>query len=107
MKDPFMVMQLRVIAGPVRSKSVTITPGEAVRIGRSKATQTQLTDPTVSRAHCELQIENDQIIVHDSNSAAGTFVNGKRITRRTMKSADVIQVVGNPNTFRRYNGFGT
>src|SRR5262249_36587760 len=57
----------------------------------------------VSRVHCELQVEGDGVVLHDSNSAAGTFVNGKRVTRQELRPGDIIQV---GDTQLRYQALG-
>ncbi len=87
-----MARQLLVIAGPDKGHSFDLKAGEALLVGRSQGTQTRLTDPRVSRVHCEVQVEADRVLVHDSNSAAGTFVNGKRVAQHVLHSGDVIQV---------------
>jgi serine/threonine protein kinase len=87
-----MSMQLIVIAGPDKGRSIPLTPGEAVLVGRSQATQTRLADPRVSKVHCEVEASDHGATVSDSNSTGGTFVNGKRISQHELKSGDVIQV---------------
>jgi serine/threonine protein kinase len=83
---------LEVIAGPDKGRSFELKPGETLLLGRSQATQTRLADPRVSRVHCEVQVEGDRVTLHDSNSAAGTYVNGQRVTQQALKPGDVIQV---------------
>ena len=87
-----MSMQLIVIAGPDKGKSFPLTPGEAILIGRSQATQTRLADPHVSKVHCELEVGEHGATLSDSNSTGGTFVNGKRVSQQELKSGDVIRV---------------
>jgi serine/threonine protein kinase len=89
-----MGMQLLVIAGPDKGRSFPLNAGESILIGRSQAIPNRLTDPHVSRVHCEVQVEGDRITLTDSNSVAGTFVNGKKIAQQQLKPGDVIQVGG-------------
>lgn len=87
-----MARQLLVTAGPDKGRTFELKNGEALLLGRSQATQTRLSDPRVSRVHCELQVEADRVVLHDSNSAGGTFVNGQRVNQHLLRPNDVIQV---------------
>jgi serine/threonine protein kinase len=66
--------------------------GDLLLIGRSKATETRLNDPHISRVHCKVETEGGEVVVSDNESAGGTFVNGKKITRQVLKPGDVIRV---------------
>lgn len=87
-----MAKQLLVVAGPDKGRSFPLVPGDTLLVGRSQATQTRLTDGHVSRVHCEVQVEGEHILLLDSNSTGGTFVNGKRITQHHLRHGEVIQV---------------
>lgn len=87
-----MAKQLLVIAGPDKGRAFPLSPGDTLLVGRSQATQTRLTDGHVSRIHCEVQVEGDHVLLLDSNSTGGTFVNGKRATQQQLHHGDVIQV---------------
>jgi serine/threonine protein kinase len=87
-----MTRRLQVTAGPDKGRAFALNPGEALLVGRSQATQTRLTDPRVSRVHCEVQVEDHQVVVIDSNSAGGTLVNGQRVGQQALRHGDVIQV---------------
>ncbi len=87
-----MAKQLLVVAGPDKGRTFPLLPGDSLLIGRSQATQTRLTDAHVSRVHCEVQVEGERVLLLDSNSTAGTFVNAKRVTQQQLRHGDVIQV---------------
>ena len=87
-----MVMQLMVIAGPDKGLAIPLNEEGTVRVGRSQSILTRLTDPHVSRVHCELQVAEGKVVLMDSNSAHGTFVNGKKIARQPLRAGDIIQV---------------
>ena len=55
----------------------------ALRIGRSPHVAVKLSDKACSREHAEVFCRGDYISIEDLGSRHGTFVNGKRITRRT------------------------
>jgi serine/threonine protein kinase len=87
-----MVMQLMVIAGPDKGLAIPLNEEGPARVGRSQSILTRLTDPHVSRVHCEVLISVGQAVVTDSSSAGGTFVNGKRVARQSLRPGDIIQV---------------
>src|SRR6266852_1600050 len=87
-----MSKRLLVIAGPDKGKAFPLPEGETVLIGRSKATETRLSDPHVSRVHCQIQIEADRVIVNDYESAGGTFVNNRKITQQEITPGDTIRI---------------
>src|SRR6266851_1519782 len=87
-----MPKRLLVIAGPDKGKAFPLPEGETVLIGRSKATETRLSDPHVSRVHCQIQIEADRVMVNDYESAGGTFVNNRKIHQQEIKPGDTIRI---------------
>jgi serine/threonine protein kinase len=87
-----MALQLVIIAGPDKGRTFPLTAAAPLVVGRSKDTQTRLTDPHVSRVHCEVQLDGDRVVVLDRGSAGGTLVNGKRVTQQQLKPGDVIRV---------------
>jgi pSer/pThr/pTyr-binding forkhead associated (FHA) protein len=87
-----MARQLVVVSGPDKGRTFPITGADILLVGRSKATQTVLTDPHVSRVHCQIEVEDGKVMLLDNESAAGTFVNGKRVTQHQLRSGDVIRI---------------
>jgi serine/threonine protein kinase len=83
---------LTIIAGPDKGRVFELKPGESFLVGRSRGTRSRLADPHVSRVHCEVQVEPERAVVIDSDSAAGTFVNGQRVAQQQLRPGDVIQV---------------
>ena len=60
-------------------------------IGRSEDSDIFLVDPSVSRNHATLRIENGVLTLTDLGSTNGTFVNGERVAGdRTLTSGDVL-----------------
>jgi serine/threonine protein kinase len=87
-----MNLHLLVIAGPDKDRSFALRPADPLVIGRSKDTETRLNDPHVSRIHCQVEVEGDEVVVVDRGSAAGTLVNGKRVTRQVLRPGDVVRI---------------
>lgn len=87
-----MSKQLVVVAGPDQGRAFPLLE-ENLLVGRSRATSTRLSDPHVSRIHCQVHLENGRVIVSDFESAGGTYVNGQRITAPyALRPGEVIQV---------------
>ena len=61
-------------------------------IGRGRGADVMLAEPTISRAHCALGFEVDGFFVQDLGSTNGTWVNGARHKRATLKNQDEIQM---------------
>jgi serine phosphatase RsbU (regulator of sigma subunit)/pSer/pThr/pTyr-binding forkhead associated (FHA) protein len=60
-------------------------------IGRSPECSLMLLQPYISRNHARFICEADEIVLEDTQSSHGTFVNGERITRHTLRPSDTIQ----------------
>lgn len=78
--------------GEVAGKQFPLSPN--MTLGRDPAADIALTDKTVSRHHCTLELAGEEVRVHDEGSANGTFINGQRITDGVLRSSDVLQVGG-------------
>ena len=63
-----------------------------VQIGRDAGMAVVLVDGKVSRHHATIAREADDWIVTDAESRHGTFVNGERITRHTLRDGDQLQI---------------
>jgi serine/threonine protein kinase len=87
-----MGAQLVVIAGPDAGGVFPLSPGVPLLIGRGRDTGTRLTDPRVSRVHCEVQLDGSRVTLKDRGSNSGTAVNGQRVTEQPLRAGDVIRV---------------
>jgi S-DNA-T family DNA segregation ATPase FtsK/SpoIIIE len=87
-----MLGLLHVTHGPDTGRTFSLPRGQKFMIGRGPQAQANLTDPKVSRFHCQIQVQGDKVLLFDSGSAAGTWVNGERITQQELQPGDVISV---------------
>jgi len=71
-------VELSVIDGPDRGRRLRVAE-PLVHVGTAPGSQLQLTDPTVSRLHCEVQLGPEGVRIVDSGSTNGTFVDGVRL----------------------------
>ncbi len=64
----------------------------AVSIGRAQSSDLTVVHPSVSRMHCKISRRGPEYLLEDSGSRNGTFVNGKKIKRASLKVGDKISV---------------
>jgi serine/threonine protein kinase len=87
-----MSLQFVVIAGPDAGRTLTLQPGSDLMLGRGEKSFYRLTDPRVSRAHCQVALEGEQAVVTCNGGSGGTKVNGKVVQKQALKLGDVLQV---------------
>ena len=86
-------------------------PSTVTSIGRRQDCDFCLPLSVISRKHCELSLDRNQINIRDLGSRNGTFLNGQRIDETRAGTGDllevgpvkfVIQVDGQPASFENY-----
>jgi two-component system response regulator GlrR len=78
---PHAVQRFRLTAvGGADGGRVFESNGERTVIGTAEAAELRLSDPTVSRLHCEIFVERDRVCVRDLGSTNGTRVDGVAIS---------------------------
>lgn len=88
-----------VLQGPDKGRTLSTTDDQAV-IGRTG--DIELSDHTVSRRHAEIRREGGTWVLHDLNSANGTYLNGVRVQKiARLKHGDQIRLGG---TLLAYGG---
>ena len=66
--------------------------GMMATIGRLSDNSVMIDNPAVSSHHACVFRDGDQFVVEDLQSTNGTFVNGTRVSRRTLQPGDVVMV---------------
>lgn len=69
---------LEISSGEKLEKRYVVTP-RGLTIGRTAPADIILHDSKVSRAHCMIELRDDQLYVLDMNSTNGTYVDGVRV----------------------------
>src|SRR5262252_3997309 len=87
-----MSLQLLAIAGPDKGRAFTLHAGPDLMLGRSAQAYYQLTDPRVSRNHCQVINDGDNVAIVCAGGSGGSLVNGKAVKRQSLKVGDVLQV---------------
>lgn len=67
-------------------------PGLPVTLGRGEEAKIRIPLASISRKHCELVDEDDELVVKDLGSSNGTLVNGERVKRRELIPGDLLGV---------------
>ena len=63
-------------------------------IGRNRGCDIVLEDPAISRSHCVLLRRKEGWLLSDTGSKSGTYINGRRISRRTQVMIDDVITMG-------------
>src|SRR5688572_27339788 len=85
------MFKLTVISGPNRGSSFPVQEGE-ITIGRQTGNTVVLQSSKVSKQHCVLIVNNNEIVIKDQGSSNGTFVNGILTKLKKIKPGDRISI---------------
>jgi ABC transport system ATP-binding/permease protein len=69
-----------------------IVPGNVKTLGRAPRADFVVDAALVSRLHCQLAAGASEIEAIDLQSTNGTYVNGERVTRGTLRDGDRLRV---------------
>lgn len=79
-------------AGETTPFTFRMSAGTIKTVGRATGADFIVDAPLVSRLHCQLEAAADVVNVVDLKSTNGTYVNGERVERATLKSGDRLRV---------------
>src|SRR6185503_21149867 len=88
---PVRRFQLRVIAGAEEGKRYAGTR-ERTLIGTAEGADLRLSDPTVSREHCEIVLADGKVLIRDLQSRNGTFVNGVSVMAAHLTNGTIVKL---------------
>lgn len=83
---------LEVVSSPACVSGLVVRLTDRVLIGRDGGATLSFEDTRLSRRHAELRREGDEFVLRDLASTNGTWVNGARCLRRTLKHGDSVRV---------------
>ncbi len=76
----------------VATGKCTRIPRSRAVVGRTSACDVVLRAADVSKRHCQIIVEADQVLVEDLASANGTYVNDQPIARAELKDGDRLRI---------------
>ena len=82
-------MSFRLVS-PEGDQIFELRRGTSLTVGRALTNDVALLDPTVSRRHASLVVDESGIDLSDLGSSNGTFVNGERVERARLNVGDVL-----------------
>ncbi|MFT3774119.1 MAG: sigma 54-interacting transcriptional regulator [Minicystis sp.] len=84
-------VELVVVDGPDRGRRAPVRSG-AAKIGSAEGNDLRLTDPTVSRLHCELRVRGDTVTLRDHGSTNGTYAGGVRVRDADLPAGTLLRI---------------
>ena len=87
-----MRFEFVVRSGKEAGRTVSVSTGQTLSMGRLKGCDVVLDDEAASRRHCTITGRDDVCVVADLQSANGTFVNEKRIATVELQQGDKIRI---------------
>jgi len=106
-------LALRFISGKYQGGEYPLDDGRQIVIGRSSDLDMVLVEEMVSRRHAQITMHGGVISIEDLGSTNGTFVNGEKIQRATLREGDrvlvgtsILKVVSVPAEDARGEGSG-
>ena len=90
---------LEVVSGPDAPLAV-VSRSARLTIGTHPSADLRLTDPTISRFHCELTIVQERVMLRDLGSRNGTRVNGVRVVAAPLDAGAILEVGSTHLSFR-------
>src|SRR6202035_1540647 len=76
-------------SGPLKDSTIPLFERE-ITIGREASNRIAVTDPSVSRKHCLLSVQDGRFRVRDLDSRNGTLVNGAQVEEQWLQHGDEI-----------------
>ena len=87
-----MRFEFVVRSGKEAGRTVAVSVGQTISLGRLQGCDVVIDDESASRRHCTITARDDACVVADLQSANGTFVNEKRIAMQQLQQGDRLRV---------------
>lgn len=87
-----MRFEFVVRSGKELGRSIAVSSGQSITLGRLKGCDIVIDDEAASRRHCTITAREDAVVVADLQSANGTFVNEKRISTVSLTRGDKLRI---------------
>ncbi|MCY4320912.1 MAG: FHA domain-containing protein [Bdellovibrionaceae bacterium] len=80
---------LKFLSGPKAGQEILLQEGLFV-LGREESCEISIDSKGISKKHAQISIKEEKLFIEDLNSSNGTFVKGKQIKRKDLKSGDKV-----------------
>jgi len=82
---------IKFLSGPQAGKEIFLQKGLVI-LGRDSSCKIKIQAQGISKKHAQIIMDDTSLRIEDLNSSNGTFVNGKQIQTRHLKSGDRISI---------------
>ncbi|HEY6629390.1 MAG TPA: FHA domain-containing protein [Acidimicrobiia bacterium] len=89
--EGFAGFALVIERGPQTGMTYVLSPGNTT-VGRHPESDIFLNDVTISRQHCRFLLGEGKLVVEDSGSTNGTYVNDARVDEAQLRAGDEVVV---------------
>ncbi len=72
------------------ANSLKLVPQRIYTMGRGGNCDIRINDKSISREHCRIQWQGNSIVINDTDSTNGIFVNNRKISKAAVKDGDFI-----------------
>ncbi|MGE3109622.1 MAG: FHA domain-containing protein [Phycisphaerales bacterium] len=86
-----MNVSLVMVTADGKSREVAL-PKLPATIGRGEECRVRVPLSAVSRKHCELAMDDEEVVIRDLKSSNGTYVNGMKVQKRDLVPGDLIAI---------------
>lgn len=85
-------MKFLVTSGKKKGLTFEVTEDASIRLGRGKENEIVIDDESISSQHAKILVENDEVVVEDSDSINGIELNGKSVKKSPLEAGDIITI---------------
>ncbi len=85
-------LALRFISGKYQGGEFPLDDDREIVVGRSSGLEMVLVEEMVSRRHAKITVRGGQLSIEDLGSTNGTFVNGEKVERATLREGDRVLI---------------
>ncbi|MDP6380253.1 MAG: FHA domain-containing protein [Phycisphaerae bacterium] len=86
-----MDVKLILVKGNPKGKQITLKSGTTI-VGRKEDSGLIIASSRVSRHHCQITLDGNDLKVRDLGSANGTLINGQKVEESPLKAGDEVHI---------------